>query len=248
MLNIRDVAQTLVGNEFVRGVSGGERRRVSVAEAMATRARMQCWDYVTRGLDSSTALDLVRSLRIMTDVLGQTTFVSLHQASESIYELFDKVILFDHGHKIYFGPPSRARGHFEGLGFTPIPRQSTADYLIGCTNTLTQQLNGAANQPPTTPLALAQAFKRSPLGADMREERAAYARVAEGDRHSEREAAAFRDVVAADRGRRRGRGRYTCGFVGQTYALTRRQFLLGMQDRFTVWTDLTLSTVRVVNS
>ena len=78
MLNISHTKQTLVGDEFVRGVSGGERKRVSIAEMMATRARVQCWDNSTRGLDASTALDFVKSLRIMTDVLGQTTFVSLY--------------------------------------------------------------------------------------------------------------------------------------------------------------------------
>ena len=77
MLNIPHTKNTLVGDEFVRGVSGGERKRVSIAEMMATRARVQCWDNSTRGLDASTALDFVRSLRVMTDVLGQTTFVSL---------------------------------------------------------------------------------------------------------------------------------------------------------------------------
>jgi len=44
---------------------------------MTTRARVQCWDNSSRGLDASTALDFVRSLRIMTDVLGQTTFTTL---------------------------------------------------------------------------------------------------------------------------------------------------------------------------
>lgn len=77
MLNISHTKQTLVGDEFVRGVSGGERKRVSIAEMMATRARVQCWDNSTRGLDASTALDYVKSLRILTDVLGQTTFVTL---------------------------------------------------------------------------------------------------------------------------------------------------------------------------
>ena len=77
MLNISHTTQTLVGDEFVRGVSGGERKRVSIAEMMATRARVQCWDNSTRGLDASTALDFIRSLRLMTDVLGQTTFVTL---------------------------------------------------------------------------------------------------------------------------------------------------------------------------
>jgi ATP-binding cassette subfamily G (WHITE) protein 2 (SNQ2) len=77
MLNIAHTENTLVGDSFVRGVSGGERKRVSIAEMMTTRARVQCWDNSSRGLDASTALDFVRSLRIMTDVLGQTTFATL---------------------------------------------------------------------------------------------------------------------------------------------------------------------------
>lgn len=78
MLNISHTANTLVGDEFVRGVSGGERKRVSIAEMMATRAHVLCFDNSTRGLDASTALDFVKSLRIMTDVLGQTVFVTLY--------------------------------------------------------------------------------------------------------------------------------------------------------------------------
>ena len=78
---------------IVRGVSGGERKRVSIAEMMTTRAHVQSWDNSTRGLDASIALDLIKSLRIMTDILGQTTFVSLYQAGEGIYALFDKVIV-----------------------------------------------------------------------------------------------------------------------------------------------------------
>jgi len=77
MLNIVHTENTLVGDSFVRGVSGGERKRVSIAEMMTTRARVQCWDNSSRGLDASTALDFARSLRIMTDVLGQTTFATL---------------------------------------------------------------------------------------------------------------------------------------------------------------------------
>jgi ABC-type multidrug transport system ATPase subunit len=77
MLNITHTTSTLIGDAFIPGISGGERKRVSIAEMMATRARVQCWDNSTKGLDASTALDFVKSLRIMTDVLGQTTFVSL---------------------------------------------------------------------------------------------------------------------------------------------------------------------------
>lgn len=78
MFNISHTSDTLVGDEFVRGVSGGERKRVSIAEMMATRAHVTLWDNSTRGLDASTALDFIKSLRILTDVLGQTTFVTLY--------------------------------------------------------------------------------------------------------------------------------------------------------------------------
>ena len=77
-------------------------------------------------------MDFVKGLRIMTDVLGQTTFVSLYQAGEGSYDLFDKVIVLDHRRQVYFGPPSEARAYFEGLGFKVLPRQSIADYLVGC--------------------------------------------------------------------------------------------------------------------
>jgi ATP-binding cassette, subfamily G (WHITE), member 2, SNQ2 len=77
LLNISHVSDTLVGDEFVRGISGGEKKRVSIGEMMSTRACVQCWDNPTRGLDASTAFGFVKSLRIMTDVLGQTHFVTL---------------------------------------------------------------------------------------------------------------------------------------------------------------------------
>ena len=78
MLNISHTENTYVGDEFVRGVSGGERKRVSIAEMMATRARVLCFDNSTRGLDASTALDFIKSMRAMTDVLGQSTFATLY--------------------------------------------------------------------------------------------------------------------------------------------------------------------------
>lgn len=87
MFGISHTTKTLVGNEFVRGISGGERKRVSIAETLATKSTVVCWDNSTRGLDASTALDYANSLRIMTDVSDRTTLVTLYQAGEGIYEL-----------------------------------------------------------------------------------------------------------------------------------------------------------------
>ncbi|CAE6444379.1 unnamed protein product [Rhizoctonia solani] len=111
MLNITHTRNTVVGNEFVRGVSGGERKRVSIAEMMSTRACVCSWDNSTRGLDASTALDYAKSLRVMTDIFKLTTFVSLYQAGEGIYDQFDKVLLIDEGRQVYFGPAQEARDY-----------------------------------------------------------------------------------------------------------------------------------------
>jgi ATP-binding cassette, subfamily G (WHITE), member 2, SNQ2 len=234
MLNISHTNSTLVGDEFVRGVSGGERKRVSIAEMMATRARVQSWDNSTRGLDASTALDFVKGLRIMTDVLGQTTFVSLYQAGESIYDLFDKVLVLDHGRQVYFGPPSEARAYFEDLGFKHLPRQSTPDYLVGCADPYERQFapGRSALDVPSTPEALEMAFRASGHYKTLMDDLFTYRKEQEEEK---RDQEAFRAAVIADK--RKGATKespYTLGFAGQVKALTIRQFQMRLQDRFQI--------------
>ncbi|KAF9930336.1 hypothetical protein FBU30_000609 [Linnemannia zychae] len=125
---------TLVGNAFIRGISGGERKRLSIAEQMATRSSINMWDGSTRGLDASSALDYVKSLRVQTNLLKRSTMVSIYQASENIYDLFDKVLLLYDGYCIYFGPAESARQYFIGMGFYCPPRQTTADFLTAITD------------------------------------------------------------------------------------------------------------------
>ena len=79
---------TKVGNDFVRGVSGGERKRVSIAEAALGRSPLQCWDNSTRGLDSATALEFVKTMRISTSVTHSTAVVAIYQASQAIYDVW----------------------------------------------------------------------------------------------------------------------------------------------------------------
>ncbi|KAL0951841.1 hypothetical protein HGRIS_008502 [Hohenbuehelia grisea] len=243
MLNITHTKQTLVGDEFVRGVSGGERKRVSIAEMMATRARVQCWDNSTRGLDASTALDFAKSLRVMTDILGQTTFVSLYQAGEGIYDLFDKVLVLDEGRQVFFGPPTEARAYFENLGYKPLPRQSTADYLTGCTDTNERQFASgrSSRDTPSTPEALENAYRLSTYAQDAHGSLEKYKILMETEKTDQE---AFRAAVAADK--KRGvskKSPYTLGFFGQVRALSIRQFQTRMQDRFQLYTSFALSTI-----
>eukprot|EP01132_Coremiostelium_polycephalum_P010385 gene10385-12755_t len=100
MFGIVHQADTIVGNEWVRGLSGGERKRMTITEAMVSASSITCWDCSTRGLDAASALDYAKSLRIMSDTLDKTTIASFYQASDSIYNLFDKVLILEKGQRL----------------------------------------------------------------------------------------------------------------------------------------------------
>ncbi|KAL4893646.1 ABC-2 type transporter-domain-containing protein [Aspergillus ambiguus] len=153
---------TLVGNEYIRGVSGGERKRISIIESLATDSSVSCWDNSTRGLDASSALDYARSLRIMTDTAGKATLMTLYQASDAIYDLVDKVLLIDEGRMLYQGPASEAKGYFEGLGYEAAEMQTVSDFLTSITVPERRRFKpGWETRAPKGPVELEQAFRKS---------------------------------------------------------------------------------------
>jgi ATP-binding cassette subfamily G (WHITE) protein 2 (PDR) len=91
MFGVSHTVNTKVGNDFIRGVSGGERKRVTIAEAALSFAPLQCWDNSTRGLDSANAVEFCRTLRTQCDVFGASTCVAIYQAPQAAYEVSDCV-------------------------------------------------------------------------------------------------------------------------------------------------------------
>lgn len=87
MFGISHTVNTKVGNDFVRGVSGGERKRVSIAEVTLNQSAIQCWDNSTRGLDSATALEFARILRLSTELGGTAAIVAMYQTSQPAYDV-----------------------------------------------------------------------------------------------------------------------------------------------------------------
>ncbi|KAB5513070.1 ABC-2 type transporter-domain-containing protein [Coniochaeta sp. 2T2.1] len=132
-MGIEHTHDTKVGNAFIRGVSGGERKRVSIIETLTTRGSVFCWDNSTRGLDASTALEWAKAVRALTDVLGLASIVTLYQAGNGIYNLFDKVLVLDEGKEVYYGSMKEARPFMESMGFICQHGANVADYLTGVT-------------------------------------------------------------------------------------------------------------------
>lgn len=167
-VGISHTEDTKVGNEYVRGVSGGERKRVSIIECMATRGSVFCWDQSTRGLDASTALEWTKAIRAMTDTLNLSTVVTLYQAGNGIYDLFDKVLVLDEGEQIFYGTREQARPFMEEAGFICLEGSNVADYLTGVTVPTERRIrDGFESRFPRNAEALRAEYEKSPIYTQM---------------------------------------------------------------------------------
>ncbi|KAI0484999.1 ABC-2 type transporter-domain-containing protein [Xylariaceae sp. FL0804] len=238
IFGISHTKYTLVGDEYTRGVSGGERKRVSIAETLASKSTVMAWDNSTRGLDASTALDYAKSLRIMTDISNRTTLVTLYQAGEGIYELMDKVLVIDQGREIYSGPAKEAKRYFIDLGFECPERQTTADFLTAVTDATERRFRpGFESKCPKTPEELETAFRSSPnyqrLLADV-EDYEQHLRQTDFE-----DAKRFEGAVQDSKSKHVGKkSPYTISFPRQVWACTKREFWLLLGDTTTLWTKL----------
>ena len=217
---------TKVGNEFVRGVSGGEKKRVSIAEAMITRASTQCWDNSTRGLDASTALEYVESLRTLTNMAHISTSVALYQAGESLYELFDKVVLIDEGRCLYYGSTENAAAYFEGLGFERPARWTTADFLTSVTDPHERKIReGYADRIPRSAEQFEDAYRKSN----------AFQVTKDDVQNLEQELEAQRKERLENQSKAIKQKNYTLPFHKQVWECTIRQFFIMFGDQLTLY-------------
>ncbi|KAF7951033.1 uncharacterized protein EAE97_002585 [Botrytis byssoidea] len=236
MFGISHTRHTLVGDAFVRGVSGGERKRVSIAETLATKSTVVSWDNSTRGLDASTALDYANSLRVMTDISNRTTLVTLYQAGEQIYELMDKVLVIDEGRMVYSGPAGAAKSYFEKIGYYCPPRQTTADFLTACTDPAERRFQKDFQGPiPKGPIELEKAFRESEDYKLLLEDVNSYERMLHETDHAD--ARQFKASVEETKSKTVGpRSPYTVSFFRQVLACTKREVELTLGDKTTLYT------------
>ncbi|KAH8053438.1 ATPase [Aureococcus anophagefferens] len=130
VFGIDHVADTIVGDALRRGVSGGQRRRVTVAEMVMGAHRLICGDEITTGLDSQTAYELVHAIAAASKVFRKTSVLSLLQPPPEVFDCFDALVLLDSGRVIYHGPPEAATAYFGALGFVVPRRKDAADFLV----------------------------------------------------------------------------------------------------------------------
>ena len=104
----------------------------------------------------------MKNLRVSTEMCGTTAIVAIYQASQSIYDVFDKVVVLYEGRQIYFGEKNAAKKYFIDMGFDCPTRQTTADFLTSITSPVERIARpGFEMKVPHTPDEFAAAWQKS---------------------------------------------------------------------------------------
>lgn len=128
-LGLREVGDTFVGDTEIRGVSGGQRRRVTVGEMIYSSVPVLCGDEISTGLDATSTYDIIRLLVFIGKTLRLTRIISLLQPSPETVSLFDEVILLAEGHILYSGPIEEVEEYFANIGYEAPEFVDVADFL-----------------------------------------------------------------------------------------------------------------------
>ncbi|PAN51509.1 hypothetical protein PAHAL_9G599200 [Panicum hallii] len=132
-LGLERCQDTMIGGSFVRGVSGGERKRVCIGNEILINPSLLFLDEPTSGLDSTTALRIVQLLHDIAED-GKTVITTIHQPSSRLFHKFDKLILLGKGSLLYFGKASEAMPYFQSIGCTPLIAMNPAEFLLDLAN------------------------------------------------------------------------------------------------------------------
>lgn len=173
ILGLDVCTNTLVGDEMLKGISGGQKKRLTTGELLVGPARVLLMDEISTGLDSSTTYQIIKYLRLATHSLDGTTVISLLQPAPETYELFDDVILLCEGQIIYQGPRDAALDFFAFMGFSCPKRKNVADFLQEVTSKKDQEQYWSFHGRPyryITAVKFAEAFRSYHGGKNLYEE------------------------------------------------------------------------------
>ncbi|XP_074366352.1 pleiotropic drug resistance protein 2-like isoform X2 [Apium graveolens] len=139
ILGLDICSNTMVGDEMRRGISGGQKKRVTTGEMLVGPAKVFLMDEISTGLDSSTTFQIVQYMKQMVNIMDVTMIISLLQPAPETFDLFDDIILLSEGQVVYQGPRENVLEFFEYMGFKCPDRKGVADFLQEVTSLKEQE-------------------------------------------------------------------------------------------------------------
>ncbi|XP_071718388.1 ABC transporter G family member 29-like [Rutidosis leptorrhynchoides] len=173
ILGLEICRDTVVGNQMIRGISGGQKKRLTTGEMIVGPTKALFMDEISSGLDTSTTFQIVKCLQDITHLTRATVFMSLLQPSPETFNLFDDIILLSQGQIIYQGPREHITEFFESLGFTCPERKGIADFLQEVISRKDQEQYWADKSKSYTYVSVSQFkdhFERFHVGHELQKE------------------------------------------------------------------------------
>ncbi|XP_058191938.1 ABC transporter G family member 1-like isoform X1 [Rhododendron vialii] len=134
-MGLHDCMNTRIGGWGTKGLSGGQRRRVSICIEILTRPKLLFLDEPTSGLDSAASYYVMSRITQLEQREGRTIIAAIHQPSSEVFELFDSLCLLSLGRVVYFGPASKTNEFFTSNGFIYPTLRNPADQFLRMINT-----------------------------------------------------------------------------------------------------------------
>ncbi|KAL8497933.1 hypothetical protein ACS0TY_021327 [Phlomoides rotata] len=173
ILGLDICANTLVGDEMIKGISGGQKKRLTTGELIVGASRVLFMDEISTGLDSSTTYQIINYIRHSTRALEGTTVISLLQPAPETYDLFDDIILLSEGKIVYQGPCTAVLQFFAHMGFRCPERKNVADFLQEVVSKKDQEQYWAVHDRPyryVPVVRFAEAFSSYNIGKNISDE------------------------------------------------------------------------------
>jgi ABC-type multidrug transport system ATPase subunit len=166
-LGLQKQRDTRVGNAIIKGLSGGQKRRLSVGVELVAKPKILFLDEPTSGLDSTSAAHVVKALRRISHEEGTTMALTIHQPAQMLMQMSDGLVLLSAGKAAYAGPTSQAITHMTSIGYPLPPTTSTSEYLLDLVNadfSDPETVDKILTAWPGTPLGIANAEAAASAG------------------------------------------------------------------------------------
>ncbi|CAH2040950.1 unnamed protein product, partial [Thlaspi arvense] len=164
-LGLTRCKNSVIGDHFLRGVSGGERKRVSIGQEMLVNPSLIFLDEPTSGLDSTTAQRIVSTLWELVNG-GRTVVLTIHQPSSRLFYMFHKVLLLSEGNPLYFGKGAEMMDYFSRVGYAPRVAMNPSDFLLDLASGISSD---DVENPMKVKQTLVSAFKTQ-MASNLKEE------------------------------------------------------------------------------
>ncbi|XP_071829125.1 broad substrate specificity ATP-binding cassette transporter ABCG2-like [Apostichopus japonicus] len=175
-LGLTKCAETKIGTQFIRGVSGGERKRTNIGMELVTQPGVLFLDEPTTGLDATTAYAVIQHLARLSQK-GRTIIFSIHQPRFTIFRQINRLHLLSLGETVYHGPADSALEYFSNIGYVCEEHNNPADFFLdtiilnqstvtggGKTKALDTVENGSFSRPTEL---LTEVYKKSEAKRDL---------------------------------------------------------------------------------